>query len=859
MDISFLTPLAIVAIVIFSVALSLRALKKKASPSNPAFDPESSSYDNVILLVKVPRDSGEEEELKTAPLAAEQMFSSLHGLLRITPEIQEHISFEVFSTGDTFSKGERGIFFYVTTPKSVRDFVESQIYAQYPDAQIDEVEDYLSTIKPGGTMTGAYISTEKEDFFPIKTFRDFEVDPLSAVTGAMSKVNNDGCIWIQYLLCPLADGWQDEGHQYVDIVREGKKKSTFSLSAFAGEVITGVVDLLASIPQAIINPPEQYSSGKPLVKDPLPPRLSAGKELALKSLENKLSKMGFRTVVRVGSCAGTKEKAENQLRSVIATFKQYSISDLNGFTGGIYPPSINEFVDECRERSLPKNHAFILSTEEIASIFHFPSSTVETPAISWTKAKHGEPPLNLPTSDCTFLGKTTFRNQLVKFGIKDCDRARHTYLIGKTGTGKSTLFKNMIYQDIINGKGVGVLDPHGNLIDELLELIPDNRIKDVVIFDPSDADRPVSLNMLECPDQAQKNLMASGLVDVFKKHFGYSWGPRLEYLLNNCILTLLEIPNTTLLGITRLLSDDNYQKYIVYQIKDPMMRDFWTKEFIAMKGNQKLITEAIAPIQNKVGRFLSSSTIRNIVGQAKSSIRIDEVMDQGKIFLVNLSKGRIGEDNANLLGSMIVSRIAFMAMQRVNLPEDQRKDFFLFVDEFQNFASGSFASILSEARKYHLCLHLTHQYTAQLPEEMMAAVSGNVGTIASFSLGAPDATILEPEFAPFFTENDLISLEMYHMYIKLMIDGQTSVPFSAVSLPPPDQNTGNKDKVMALSREVYGHDVAEVEDRIKGWIEKRFDLGQAIRDAHARGEVPREIPKITTVQPTVQEENAIEE
>ncbi len=472
-----------------------------------------------------------------------------------------------------------------------------------------------------------------------------------------------------------------------------------------------------------------------------------------------------------------------------------------------------------------------MNTEELASIYHLPASTVETPTIAWIHAKKGEPPLNLPTDNCTYFGITSYRNKIDKFGIKDEDRRRHMYLIGKSGTGKSQLFRNMIIQDMQNGKGVGVLDPHGTLIEDLMDSIPDNRVDDVVYFDPSDAERPVALNMLEVVDESQKNLMASGIVSAIKHHFGtMSWGPRLEYLLNICILTLLEVEGTTLLGVTRLLLDQNYQRFITYQVKDPVLKEFWEKEFKEMKGNQKLVTEAIAPIQNKIGRFLSSSTIRNILGRAHSTVKIDEIMNNGKILLINLSKGKIGEDNANLLGSLLVSRIQFMALQRASMEEKNRKDFFLFVDEFQNFASGSFESILSEARKYRLGLHLTHQYTSQVPEEILSAVMGNVGTMISFAIGAPDAEVLATEFAPVFDENDLISLERQQMYLKLLIDGQTSKPFSAKSLQALPGGTGNGAKALEASRVKYGQDKAYVEEKIKLWVERKFDLGMAIAE-----------------------------
>jgi hypothetical protein len=391
----------------------------------------------------------------------------------------------------------------------------------------------------------------------------------------------------------------------------------------------------------------------------------------------------------------------------------------------------------------------------------------------------------------------------------------------------------MISQDIMNGAGVGVLDPHGETIERVLERIPDNRINDVIYFDPSDTERPIGLNLMQLEDPSQKNQMTSGLLSAIKQHFDFSWGPRLEYLLNYAILTLLDVPGTTMLGITRLLDDPNYLKYILQQVKDPVVIRFWEQEYRDMKGNQKLVTEAIAPIQNKVNRFLASTTIRNILGQKDSTIDLWDAMNSGKIILINLSKGKIGSDNANLLGALLVSRLQFYALQRVRIPYNDRRPFYLYVDEFQNFATGSFEEILSESRKYKLGLYLTHQFTAQLPEEVLKSVFGNVGTIMAFSLGAPDAKELAKEFAPYFNEEDLISLERFQVYVKLMVDGMTSHPFSARILVPFEENfivpkTGNRDKVIALSREKYGVPREYVESKIYKWVETRFDKGMAI-------------------------------
>ncbi|MBN2100291.1 type IV secretion system DNA-binding domain-containing protein [Candidatus Dojkabacteria bacterium] len=425
--------------------------------------------------------------------------------------------------------------------------------------------------------------------------------------------------------------------------------------------------------------------------------------------------------------------------------------------------------------------------------------------------------MNLPVEDATIFAETDFRERRQQFGIKKGDRRLHFYLLGKTGSGKSTVFKNMITSDILAGEGVAVIDPHGELVEDLLNFIPSNRINDVVYFDPADVDNPIGFNLLELDDQDQRDMVADGVVEVFKKHFEYSWGPRLQYVLTNAILTILEAQGQTLLAVQRMLIDKNFRKFVLKQVKDPLLLKFWNDEYAKMETNSRLITEAVAPIQNKVGRFLASATIRNIVGQVKSTINLREIMDEGKIFLVNLSQGRLGEESSALLGGMIVTRLQTTAMERVDTAMEKRRDFFMFVDEFQNYATDSFAKILSEARKYRLCLHLTHQYIDQLPENVRTAIFGNVGTLASFVVGPTDAMVLAKEFAPVFDEEDMVSLERYAMYLKLSIDGMVSIPFSARSLDVRYEPGSNRETVLQVSRERYGRPRDVVEDKINRW------------------------------------------
>jgi CxxC-x17-CxxC domain-containing protein len=423
--------------------------------------------------------------------------------------------------------------------------------------------------------------------------------------------------------------------------------------------------------------------------------------------------------------------------------------------------------------------------------------------------------------DITYFAKTNFRNSDDIFGIKRKDRRQHMYILGKSGTGKSVLLSNLIAQNIQNGEGVCVVDPHGELVEEVLHLIPDHRVKDVIYFNPADSDFHIGFNVIQLDDPKYKHLVASGLMGIFTKIWANAWSSRMEYILNNAILALLDTPGTTLLGIPRLLVDKDYRQMIIGNLKDPVVKAFWVHEYEQWRDQFR--NEAIAPIQNKVGQFLSTSIIRNVVGQQKSTIDIFKIMNEGKIFLVNVSKGRIGEDNSALLGGMIITKIQLAAMERVRIPEDERKDFYLYVDEFQNFATDSFANILSEARKYRLNLTVAHQYTAQLENKdgskVRDAVFGNVGTMIIFRVGADDADFLEKEFEPEFMAQDLVNLPNFHIYLKLMIDGVTSRPFSAATLPPikVDISKGVKEKIIESSRKLYTRSRDVVEDEISKW------------------------------------------
>ena len=419
-------------------------------------------------------------------------------------------------------------------------------------------------------------------------------------------------------------------------------------------------------------------------------------------------------------------------------------------------------------------------------------------------------------NEITFFAETTFRNQRKRFGIKTDDRRRHIYLVGKTGMGKTVMLENMVIQDIERGYGVGVVDPHGEFAEKMLDFVPANRINDVIYFNPADLSYPIAFNIMEKVDPEHRHLIAAGILEVFKKIWPDVWSARMEYILNNCILALLEYSGSTLLGINRMLADPEYRKKVVDNITDPVIRAFWVQEYASY--TQRYEVEAKAAIQNKVGQFISASLIRNIIGQVKSSFDMRKAMDEGKILIMNLSKGKIGEENSRLLGALMITKLQLAAMSRVDIPEEKRPDFYLYVDEFQNFATESFVNILSEARKYRLALVLAHQYIAQMEETVRDAVFGNVGTLITFRVGAEDAEFLERELLPEFTANDLVNLAKYNIYLKLMIDGVAGQPFSAETLLPWQKpEVSNREKIIKVSQERYGTSRKIIEDKISRW------------------------------------------
>jgi len=717
----------------------------------------------TVLEIRTAKDS------KETPEATVQLLSSLSGTLSTSfwqrfQNKQPTLSLEIASLNQR-------VFFIVTCDSQTAPLVKSQIAAQYPTAVITPTQDYLGTWSRYGTQSASQITLSAPYYLPIKIYSKFtDTDPLAALLGVLGKTQPGSAAIIQILLTAAPSNWASTGKS---VIQKG----------------------VSSDPETFKPHPQQ----------------------AL--IEEKLSTKAFHVGIRLLGVSPQHSQAQllvSQMSSALGTF---ALSEGNSLVPTKTSSTSNLIASMVARdpRFLPKNQ--YLNVLELASLYHFPGESLSgLRNIAWGKTIKGEAPDNLPTKDTldptilkdtNFFARTEYKNQLADFGIKLRDRRRHFYILGKSGTGKSTLLANMAISDMHNNQGFAVIDPHGDLVEQtLLDYVPEHRLADIAYLDPADAQHPFHLNPLEVKRPEHKELVASGIVSIFQKIFHYSWGPRLEYILRNTLMTLVEIEGSTLLDIPKLLTDKNFRTQLVTQLNPEthqVLIEFWTREFD--QYGDKLRNEAIAPILNKVGQFIGSPTIRQILKNPKSSIDLESMMNQGKIVLLNLSQGRLGEDNATLLGAMFITQFQLAAMNRINIPEEQRKDFFLYVDEFQNFATTSFIKILAEARKYRLGLILANQYTAQLPEEIQKAIFGNVGTIATFVMGADDATSISKEFGELYTVDDLVNLGKFQIITKLSIDDRISNPFPAYTLPLPDIKNQNRPRVLEASHSQYSQPV----------------------------------------------------
>ena len=735
---------------------------------------EKMSLDFVLLQVAVPKDN----EVKID--AAEQIFSSLGSLHKggmmsfLKP--QEHISFEIV--------GKNGdIRFYMSLPSKLRDLVEKQIYGSYPGADIQEVDEY-NIFDEKGKVAFSQLKLQNADYYPIRVFKDLPVDPLSSLTSALGKMSVGEGAAVQIIVSPSDGKWKKDGRAYISHVKKQEA-----------------------------NPEKAQYKVDPKT---------------LEAIENKITRSGFDTVVRIVVSASSKESAEMHLHNLETVFAQFA-SDLNNFTK-TNPRFKSSYMFDFIYRYFPivtflKKPYGVLSSEELATLFHFPNKSIETPHIFWVTSKKAPAPAEIPSSGL-YVGKSVYRGISKPVYIGEDDRRRHVYIIGKTGVGKSVLLRDMIIQDIKDGKGVAAIDPHGDLVEGILPMIPPERAEDVVYFDPSDTERPMGLNMLEAYTEEQKHYVCTSIIGLMYKLYDPQKtgiiGPRFEHAIRNAMLTVMSEPGTSFVEVVRVLTDANYVQELLPKVQDPIVRRYWTDQIAQTSDFHK--SEVFDYIVSKFGRFVTNKLMRNIIGQSKSAFDFRKVMDEGKILLINLAKGRLGEENSSFLGLIMVPKILVAAMSRQDVAEEKRRDFYLYVDEFQNFATPDFAQILSEARKYRLNLTVANQFIGQMEEEVKNAVFGNVGTLVSFRIGVTDANYLQHWFQPVFNEGDLINVDVYNAYINTIVGNKPVPPFSVdlrkdMTAQKRMENPKVAEAILQLSRLKYGRPrelvEAEIQQRAK--------------------------------------------
>ncbi len=760
------------------------------------------SWEIVLLKLRVPKEStGVEkisdprEEAKIYAGKAEQFFASIYAIyekgLRRLILGQDYLTLEIVA-----SKNE--INFYIGCPKSLVSLIQKQIHSFWPEAQLEIAKDY-NIFCPSCSTASSYLTLAKKFIYPIKTYKQLDSEALSAITNTFSNLQENEGAAIQILIRPLSTGWHRVSRSTAKALKEGKKTKLFWGVGGISKALWGIV-----------RPQEPATKPVEEIK-PLTP----AQEAEIEAIETKASKVGFETIIRIVASSPDPQRPGVILEDVTSPFSQFHHPNFNRFKVKKAKKK-SEVIDPFIFRLFDRK-AMILNTEELASIFHPPNRLVETPNINWLWSRKAAPPTTLP-EEGLMLGEAVFRGITKPVRIKRADRRRHIYILGKTGTGKTTLLEYMIVQDIKNGEGLCVIDPHGDLAEKLLTKIPQERIKDVIYFDPSDIKHPLGLNLFEYEREDQKHFLISEAINMFYKlydpHHTGIVGPRFERWFRNAALTAMADPQgAVLFDPVKIFIDNDFLKEKLKYVKELTVQDFWQKEMAQTSEFHK--SEVLGWFTAKFDAFMTDTMMRNILGQTKSAFDFREIMDSGKILIVNLSKGKLGEMNQRLLGMIFVIRIQAAAMSRVDIPEKERRDFYLYVDEFQNFAVDSFAATLSEARKYRLSLITANQYIAQLPEIIREAIFGNVGTMMCFVMGPDDAEFLVKEFAPVLTTEDLVNMDRFHTATKLLIDNTTSKPFTMRTiLDTTPQNSQTAELIKEFTRTRYSRPKAVVEQEI---------------------------------------------
>lgn len=720
-----------------------------------------------IPRTQAPKQNEPPKDFRETIGVADQFFASLGHLYEATLEkklygLQNQIAFEIISL-------DNKVEFFCITPREIESIIEKQINSFYPTAQIKKAAIPNIFKSRRGEMLSCNFRLNKKFILPIRTYKYLEADPLNSLTNALSKLGAGSGAAIQIIVKPTTDDWRKAAGIAAHKIQQGK---SFVSEAWYMKIFTFLFELLGGVFHGAKSTATPKTLG-PDLKGPV--QLTPMQEQTLKALNEKAAKTGLGTNIRIVVTAPSPHEAMVNIKNITIAFGQFSTPELNGFKAKI---TRNDVVRDYILRRFT-GKGMILNSEELASVWHLPTQFVESPNIAWAQAKEMPPPVNLP-AEGVILGESIYRGEKKQVRIKLDDRRRHLFMIGKTGVGKTTLFSNMIEQDMQEGRGCCFVDPLGDAIEDLLGKVPAERLKDVILFDPADTEYPVALNLLEWQTPDQRDFLIQEAIQIFYKLFDPTQmgivGPQWEHWFRNAALTIMNQPGGgTLIDVPRIFTDDSFRTRLISYVNDPIVKAFWTQQLAKTADFHK--SEMYNYFISKFGRFMTNDLMRNIIGQKKSSFNLRKIMDEGKILLINLSKGKIGEVNSNLLGMILVSKIQMAAFSRADMPEDQRRDFYLSVDEFQNFTTDSFASILSEARKYRLNLAITNQYIAQLTEKIRDAVIGNAGTLISYRIGAADAEFMVKEF-PGVTTDDLANLDKFNTYTKLLIDGTPSKPFS---------------------------------------------------------------------------------
>lgn len=790
-------------ILAFAIVLNIETKEK-----NSVFG----GLDMVLFLVMMPKNpvKKEEEQQKEQKIMIAQMEQVFANFLYLKkPSIFKEppsCAFEIAS-----QIGSADISFYVAIPRYLENVFEKYVQGVYPNAVVDKIPQDYTIFEPQGSTAGAYLKLSENYLFPISTYQTLEADPLSLLTNNLSKISANEGGAVQILIKPLSRlSLRKTGEKALKKIREGKSLREAVKIASSG--------IIMEIFNELINPSNDYKKNP---SDPTNPNNSIKEQgfdqKGYDAIQNKIQKQPFEVNIRVVASAQTQQRAEEILNHLTSSFSQFSLSAINNLEPKeVYRKELRKLIYDFSFRSFNQNNSIILNLEELASIYHFPSHYIETPYIKAAKSIEAAPPTDLPEKGEMCIGKVFFRNEEKKVYFADKqDRRRHLYIIGQTGTGKSGFMEGMIVQDIINGEGVAVVDPHGETVEHVLANIPKERIDDVVMFEPFDIERPCGLNMLEYDSPEQKDFAVQEMIAIFMKLFPPEIiGPMFEHYMRNAMLALMADKDNpgTLVEIPKMFTDPNFLQTRLSKVSDPVVRSFWIKEWAQTTGSTR--SDMLGYVVSKLGRFIENEMMRNIIGQSHSSFDLSDIMDNKKIFLANLSKGLTGEVNSSLLGLILISKIQMAAMRRAKIAEEDRKDFYLYVDEFQNFTTDSIATILSEARKYKLNLIMAHQYMPQLKQEIRDAVLGNVGTIAAMRIGAEDAENLEKQFEPNFSRFDLVNLDNFTMIIKMMINNKISTPFKMKTNPPPKGKTEIISSIKKISKLKYSHSKTIVEEEI---------------------------------------------